>query len=428
MNIYIDCTDLAIDNTNCGIRRVERNILKSFLKNNKEKPTIIPVAYLGYIGGIKELTHKNDQFELNYFQKVYFLTLTPTRLKRLSKAAFPPISSWLEHNWKKYRYILLPLLLLLLPIVCFIATISILIEKKIEPKENEIYFIPGSTWWSNNVTPLFNNLKNNHTKIGILFHDLIPITYADHCNEKHKIEFSKSLKETIEFTDLAISISHFTLNELNKFIKNNHIISTRKLSVNYSGFSLDLCNGDILRDEIKDILNDSYITVGTIDPRKNHQFLLDSFENLWIENIQRPLCIIGKYGWKSEHLVKRILTHPEFGKRLFWFDDLNDDELLYAYEHAKACVYPSITEGFGLPLIEALSLKCPVLASDIPIFHEVGGDYCHYFSLDDPKHLFDLIEKVEQQGLLDDLSYLDSFSWPDWNESTTNLLKILSDV
>lgn len=128
-----------------------------------------------------------------------------------------------------------------------------------------------------------------------------------------------------------------------------------------------------------------YLAVGTIEPRKNHEYLLDAFELAWGAGSEARLCIIGRIDWKREALLKRICEHAEFGRRLFMFNEISDSGLQYAYGHAKALVFSSHDEGFGLPLVEAMQRGLPVMGSDIPVFHEIGGDYMAYFALQQPQ-------------------------------------------
>ncbi|MEM8119924.1 glycosyltransferase, partial [Morganella morganii] len=97
-----------------------------------------------------------------------------------------------------------------------------------------------------------------------------------------------------------------------------------------------------------------FLMVSTIEPRKNHGYLLDAFERAWAQGSQARLCIAGRIGWKCEALVERVRQHPELNKRLFMFNDLSDKSLEYAYSHAASLVFPSYVEGFGLPLVEAM--------------------------------------------------------------------------
>lgn len=83
-----------------------------------------------------------------------------------------------------------------------------------------------------------------------------------------------------------------------------------------------------------------------------------------------------------------------------FFGEANDRELINLYTNAKALVFPSLMEGFGLPAIEALSLGCPVICSDIPIFHEILGSHALYFNPNDPKDLADkLYNDIRRNGI-----------------------------
>jgi alpha-1,2-rhamnosyltransferase len=125
----------------------------------------------------------------------------------------------------------------------------------------------------------------------------------------------------------------------------------------------------------------------TVEPRKNHALLLDTFEHLWADGIDARLLIFGRLGWRSDALARRMREHVQSGRLLVWFEAGADVELDYAYRHVSALIFASRCEGFGLPLVEAMHYGLPVFASDIDVFHEIGGDYPTYFSLDDPRAL-----------------------------------------
>ncbi len=102
-------------------------------------------------------------------------------------------------------------------------------------------------------------------------------------------------------------------------------------------------------------------------------------EELWKRGIDVHFVIVGRYGWMSDVLQRRILEHEEHRKRLHWLQNANDAELHCLYSSAHALVFASLAEGFGLPIIEAANDGLPVIASDIPIFREVGGKNISYF-------------------------------------------------
>ncbi|MGV8743960.1 glycosyltransferase, partial [Pseudomonas aeruginosa] len=83
------------------------------------------------------------------------------------------------------------------------------------------------------------------------------------------------------------------------------------------------------------------LKVSTIEPRKNHGYLLDAFERAWAQGSEARVCIAGRIGWKSEALVERVRQQPDLNKRLFMFTDISDKSMEYAYCHAASLVFPS---------------------------------------------------------------------------------------
>lgn len=117
------------------------------------------------------------------------------------------------------------------------------------------------------------------------------------------------------------------------------------------------------------------LMVGTLEPRKGHADILAAFNELWQHGANDRLVLVGRMGWRIEELRERIITHPEFGRKLMWFGDVEDVELECIYKACQGMIIASHAEGFGLPLIEALGHHKPVLARDLPIFrqHEALG-------------------------------------------------------
>jgi len=126
------------------------------------------------------------------------------------------------------------------------------------------------------------------------------------------------------------------------------------------------------RSELNELgINDKFLLfVGTIEPRKNVKGLLSAFSIIkeQIENIQ--LVIVGKEGWKS-HDVISILSKKN--NDIIWLKALSDDKLCMLYNNASLMMFPTFYEGFGLPVLEAMTCGCPVVVSNIPVMHEVVG-------------------------------------------------------
>jgi glycosyltransferase involved in cell wall biosynthesis len=124
--------------------------------------------------------------------------------------------------------------------------------------------------------------------------------------------------------------------------------------------------------------SDYILYVGTIEPRKNIPCLIKAFKILR-ETYNIKLVIAGGKGWSCDDVLK--LPHTlGIQDDVIFTGYVNENTILYLYNYATAVVYPSIYEGFGLPVIEAMSCGTPVIISDIPTLREVAGDAALIFS------------------------------------------------
>lgn len=131
------------------------------------------------------------------------------------------------------------------------------------------------------------------------------------------------------------------------------------------------------------------LIVGTIEPRKGHDDVLDAFENIAKDKSDATLYIVGRQGWMVENLIERLQNHSLFNKRIFWLANCDDETLIRLYNNSSLTIIASRGEGFGLPVIEALDSECPVLVRNLPVFREIAGEYAIYFEND----VRDLTEK-----------------------------------
>jgi glycosyltransferase involved in cell wall biosynthesis len=135
-----------------------------------------------------------------------------------------------------------------------------------------------------------------------------------------------------------------------------------------------------------------FLWVGTIEPRKNLRRLIQAFSLLAKSNPDIALVLTGRLGWKMRR--EALLRGPGMSSlenRVFFVDDPNDSALRLLYEKSVALVLPSIDEGFGFPVIEAMALGVPVIASDIPPIREVAGSAGIFV---DPKRVGDLADAM----------------------------------
>ena len=173
-------------------------------------------------------------------------------------------------------------------------------------------------------------------------------------------------------------------------------VNPDKVAVVYPG--LKLINTPLLSMENltkKFGISKKYILfVGTIQPRKNIVRLIEAFAKLKNESLE--LVIVGKKGWQYKEIFDAPKKFEVDGKVRF-LDSVSDDELSSFYKNAEFFILPSLYEGFGLPVIEAMSYGCPVITSNISSLPEAGGDAALYV---DPNSVTDIASKM--QKLLND--------------------------
>ncbi|HLD65990.1 MAG TPA: glycosyltransferase family 1 protein [Pseudomonas sp.] len=283
--------------------------------------------------------------------------------------------------------------------------------------------------WHDDIFPLAEQLKRKGVGVVSVIYDLIPLTHPQFCDEGLVKVFDQWFDWIARTADGFMAISQTISQQVDVEIQRR--LGKKEALKRWHGHFHLGSELDLLRDtarlnpDLERMFRDAapvYLMVSTIEPRKNHAYLLDAFELLWAQGSSARLCIIGKIGWKCEALVARIKRHPQHGKRLFMFNRVNDKSLEYAYARSRALVFPSYVEGFGLPLVEAMHRGLPAMASDIPVFREVGGDFMAYFDLAEPQSLADLVLQFESTGSFPALRLIADWHWIGWREASEQLI------
>jgi alpha-1,2-rhamnosyltransferase len=285
-------------------------------------------------------------------------------------------------------------------------------------------------------TPIYNdevvlNFKKYDDKRILIYiiHDLIPLEFPKFNGYYYSSSsFEEWLEKAFYYTDGFLCVSNTTKEKLYEYMRNKQI-SSLPYQIGVAKLGADIVNRDMLKTPKSDIVNifrDSnvYISVSTIEPRKNYKYLLHTFEKLWNKKIDVKLLIIGRIGWKTKNLISYIKGHIEYEKKLFMINDMSDDELVYSYFHSKALLFPSYAEGFGLPIIEALSLNLPVIVSDIAIHREVAGDNAEFFDIKNQNSLYELLLLIES-GKKMLKKPINSNGLISWEESASNVMKFI---
>ncbi len=145
----------------------------------------------------------------------------------------------------------------------------------------------------------------------------------------------------------------------------------------------------------------TFVTVGTIEARKNHALLLDVWDHLASQTPpgEMPdLCIVGRRGWNDPDLFRRLDRHAGKTGPVREYGDLTDAERTALVAASRALLFPSRAEGFGLPPLEALALGVPVVCAPLPVYRELMGDLPVYAAEDDMYLWADIVRRMVSQG------------------------------
>lgn len=166
------------------------------------------------------------------------------------------------------------------------------------------------------------------------------------------------------------------------------------------------------------------LMVGTVEPRKNHALLLDAVKPLSERGVK--VVFAGRIGWNMDAFAEKMKSHPQAGKDFFFIEGPSDAVIRSLYAHALAVVFPTKNEGFGLPVIEAYQHGTPVLASDIPVLREVGGDLADYFDNTSVDSLVQAVETLMQGGSrAKKCAAIAAYRPRTWDETAADMAKAL---
>ena len=218
---------------------------------------------------------------------------------------------------------------------------------------------------------------------------MIPIDYPQYYKKRDTKLFAKWLEEASKF-DGFLAISNYSKERLMHWSQETKT-SIPPVQVFGLGSNFSPSNEDRDTTEKIPVEKPYYLMVGTIEPRKGHEDVLEAFDEYWDKGGQARCVFVGRKGWKVRQLVQRLEHHKEFNHKLFWLKGIEDSLLKKLYNEAEAVIVAAHVERYGLPIVEALNYKKAVLARDIPIFREIGGEFLQYFK--DSSELISLISK-----------------------------------
>lgn len=254
-------------------------------------------------------------------------------------------------------------------------------------------------------------IQNTDITSVVTIHDLIHERYPEQYNPIDVKIYRKKFRYACENADTIIAISHQTKNDIIKFYK----IPPEKITVCYQScnpiFSYQVDNHEKESIKRKYQLPDKYfLYVGSIIERKNLLTICKAL--LQLKHLKTPLVVIGN-GEKYKQQVKDFIKENNLQHQVMFLsekqvskdiDFISSKDFPAIYQSAIAMIYPSIYEGFGIPVLEALFSKLPVITSNVSSLPEAGGDAAYYIDPTNADEMATTMEKLyNDEGLRNSL-------------------------
>lgn len=263
----------------------------------------------------------------------------------------------------------------------------------------------------------------------ITIHDLYFMEHPEETDVLGGKYLYHTLPRKIHKVDKIISVSHSTKSAIIKYLK----VPPEKITVIYEGVDFtrfrrvyDKTLLNLIREEYC-LPSQFILTVTTIEPRKNVEGLLFAYRRLkQILNNPPKLVIVGRKGLKADKITETVHQLGLYRDVIFT-GYVSDDHLPLIYNNALVFVFPSLSEGFGLPVLEAMACGLPVVCSDIPALREIAGDVAIFV---DPENYYLMAEKLKEviishklrhQLQEKSLQQARHFSWESCARKTLNL-------
>lgn len=223
--------------------------------------------------------------------------------------------------------------------------------------------------------------KDFDIKIVTCCYDLIPVIYPQYCVSDVASIFTSYFNEIVDGSSLILCISKQTEKDLREMLLNigGGVANTKVIAL---GDNVPCNSSENISKTVYETINSDFILyVSTIERRKNHEVLYRAYHLLCKEGMKEEmptLVFVGMPGWGVDELLKDMELDPAVKGKIVRFDHVNDKELSKLIESSMFCVYPSLYEGWGLPVAEALSMGKVVLSSNRGSLPEVGGGFVRY--------------------------------------------------
>lgn len=287
---------------------------------------------------------------------------------------------------------------------------------------------PVDIYLTQYITPF---LVPKSIKIATIIHDISFKIYKQFIKVSDLFFLNILIPWSFKRADKIIAVSRFTRDEIIKYYR----ITPEKVDWIHNAVADDFLKQDTSPEKLEQVKNkykllEKFILyLGTLQPRKNIPTLIEAFSKINKDNIK--LVIAGGKGHNFDRRISEAVKKYNLEEGIIFPGFIDEEDKVAVMKSAKVFCFPSFYEGFGIPILEAMSQGTPVIASDIPPHREIAGEAVIYFNPDNAQELADKLQKViDNDNLRQELSQKGSEQVKrySWRKTAEKLLGIFENM
>lgn len=414
--VYIEVTNTLLHGSVSGIQRVTREVLRNMLTTETNFNFKL-IVYCKYCKCWRRLSER-EMHRLLEVNATPFRMHDTFRKKTLNRLKLILSTDFCSNIYAKVR-----------------DHYKLLKHRPCDSKLSLSEFEPGSIfldmesgWFSDvNRHGFLSALKKNNIDSMVVQYDLLPILRPMYFPSDTTKRFNQYFAAHIENDSVFICISENTEKDLKQYVAEKY--GGKRIATERIVLGADFVKTFPASERRSQVLPEGryILSVGTIEPRKNYDFLLSVYDRIIEHFPDVMLAIVGKEGWQSSGFIRRLRSHRLWNRKLFWLEGVDDSTLSSLYRNAYLGVVPSLYEGYGLPVAESLQNGCVTLSSNGGSLPAVGGDYVDYF---DPRNEDELVRLIaeylsDEEKYLNQKKKISTYLPPTWRQTGMQLLAIL---
>jgi glycosyltransferase involved in cell wall biosynthesis len=440
--ILIDLTDLELWHGNHGgTQRVVYNIAKYFYSSKENIDQ--KVEFIAF-------SNKDNAFHLANFTGIYeeveslkTVTESSNNSQGLSRKAIlkhrlrPYVPEVVRKN-QKARQVAIRSVSIGLRVSKKVGRVSRTFKtmpkmssERVAFQKDDIVLILGKPWDNLRIQEILSRQRNTiGFKLVQIVYDLIISLQPQLHHPSLFAAYTQNMFNTISDSDLLLPISKSSERDLKKFCRLLNLKVPNTEVIRLGDEIVDSLDDNLVKPSKK--INDKFIAcIGTIEIRKNHMLLYYAYKLGLEKGLDLPqLVVVGSRGWLSGDFQYLVENDPTLKDKVLILDNVNDAGLQWIYKNCLFTIYPSMYEGWGLPVAESLAYNTFCIASDSSSIPEIAGDLIDYFSPYNADECLQKLMNYQDKAELDKRTALlaKHYRPTTWQETSEHVLRLLSSL